>query len=240
MIGLFVLVPVLSDRGIPQMMKLVMALWITIILWFFIPYQDLPTHPIEIILTLGGEFFIGAIMGFITRILIMAIQVAGSFMDMQMGLSVASAFDPSTGGQTTIMSRILYFFSTVMFLLTNTHHLVLIVFFESYRIMPVVSQVRFNGLLTMLGDLGARLFLSGISIALPVILIIFMLDFSLGLLARLAPQVNVFFLGFQMKPILGLTIFLLILPVVAAKTTDIFNSVPEELYKLLYTVQVNG
>jgi flagellar biosynthetic protein FliR/FlhB len=92
--------------------------------------------------------------------------------------------------------------------------------------------------LQMLGDLGAKMFFIAVTISMPIIIIIFMLDFSLGLLARLAPQVNVFFLGFQIKPMLGTFIFLLMIPTIVSKIVVIMDDLAIQIVNFFHSIVV--
>lgn len=238
-IGLFVIAPLLSDKTIPQMIKVSFAIWISLLLWFVVPHPEvLPTQLIVMIYAFINEFFIGFLIGFIVRLIFIGIQAGGALMDMQMGLSVAAAFDPAIGAQTTIISRTMFFLGTLIFLLTNSHHMMLLSFRESYRVIPLIQDVQYNGILDQIGALGSGLFQTALAFALPIMVIIFLLDFSLGLLARLAPQVNVFFLGFQIKPMLGLFIFMLVIPTLVAKLQVLFNTMGVEVLRLYNNIRI--
>lgn len=237
--GLFLSVPVLSDRSIPQMIKLVLALWIGLLLGMATPMpSDIPQIPLVFVIALVNELFVGFLTGFICRIIFVGIEMAGAMMDMQMGLSVAATFDPANGGQVTIMERIMFTLATFLVLATNTHHLFLVSIYESFKVIPVAHFVEYQGILQQLGSLASKLFMTALDLSIPLLIIIFLLDFSLGLLARLAPQVNVFFLGFQIKPMLGLWIFVFIIPVLANDISNIFNETMVEIYKFFSNVKV--
>lgn len=235
-IGLFTIAPFFSERIIPQMMKAIFILWITVVLWFVVDVPvNLPTAPIFVFTFMINEFLIGLGIGFIARIILVGIQTAGSLMDMQMGLSAAAIFDPTSGSQSTLMSKAMFYFGIIAFISINAHHLLLVVFRESFKVIPPVKLVEYSNMPEMLGELGARMFFIAVSLSLPIIIIIFLLDFSLGLLSRLAPQVNVFFLGFQIKPILGIWMFMLVAPVLGGKMSDLFYNVSVnvlDFYKL--------
>jgi flagellar biosynthesis protein FliR len=239
-LGMFVVAPLFSDRSVPQMIKLVFILWLSLILWFVVPVPAvLPTVPIEWAFAYFQEFFIGFLIGFVLRIFFIGLQFAGSAMDMQMGLSSASAFDPATGAQATLMSRMMYNLATIVFLVTDGHHLFLTSFYESFKIMPLISNASYPGLIDHVSILVSRLFIIAIKISIPIMVITFMLDFSLGLLSRLAPQVNVFFLGFQIKPALGLWIFVLLVPMLMAQVAGLLDQVPVEIFKIYEGVRLN-
>jgi flagellar biosynthesis protein FliR len=92
-------------------------------------------------------------------------------------------------------------------------------------------------LLEQVGQLTGEIFMTGLDLSMPILIIIFMMDFSLGLLARLAPQVNVFSLGFQIKPVLGLWIFLFTLPVLMTEFSVLVNHMMDQIYRLFSEVR---
>jgi len=238
-VGCFILMPFFSERSISQMIKLMFALWVSIVIFYVMPKTVLiPEHYLEVIVAFINEFLIGLFIGFIARIIFYGIQLAGSLMDMQMGLSVAAAFDPATGSQETIISRLLYITSIVVFLIIDGHHLLISGLYESFRTIPLFSEISNPLGLEHVGYLGSQMFFIALTLSMPIIIIIFMLDFSLGLLARLAPQVNVFFLGFQMKPMLGAFLFLLLIPTVISKIVSVMGELSVQVVYFFNTVKV--
>jgi len=151
---------------------------------------------------------------------------------------VAAFFDPSTGGQTTIMERLMFYMSILVIFLTNSHHLFFVNIYESFKVIPILKLAEFRGLQGQLGYLASNIFLTAMDLSITVLVIIFLLDFSLGLLARLAPQVNVFSLGFQIKPVLGLWIFVLVMPILVQEFDSIVQKMTIETYKLFEGVKV--
>lgn len=237
--GLFLSAPILSDRSIPQTMKLAMVVWISLLFWFMVPPPALRANlHLDIILLLLGELILGLVIGLISRIIFVGIQMAGSLMDMQMGLSAAATFDPSSGGQVTIMERLMFYFAITIFFLSDAHHLLIVSIFESFKVIPLATQIQYSGLLEQLTHLAAMIFLTGLDLSMPILVIIFLLDFSLGLLARLAPQVNVFSLGFQVKPILGLWIFIFTIPLLTPELQQLVTTTMKEIYQFLARLKV--
>lgn len=240
MVGLFIFIPFFGERAISQIIKITFVFWTTLCLWFVVPVKLMEIQSMLIIIgILISELFFGLIIGFIARVVFLGIEFAGSLMDMQMGLSVAASFDPSTGGQTTLMARIMYFYGLLIFLLIDGHHLVLSALVSSYKVVPLASSVFYELTLLQIGGLGGQMFLIGLTLSLPILVVIFMLDFALGLLARLAPQVNVFFLGFQIKPVLGLFVFLFMSVLLVSKISGVFEKMIEQIFVFLNDIKVS-
>ena len=240
MLGLFIICPVFGERSIPQMLKLVLALWLAFIFSMVIHFPIVPKlTSVEIIVQLVTQLYIGFVIGFIARMIFSGIAMAGSLMDMQMGLSSASIFDPANGAQVTIMERIMINLSIFIFLVTDSHVILLSALHRSFDVIPLFREPHFQTLLGQVAHMGAGLFMSALNLSMPLLAIIFMLDFSLGLLSRLSPQVNVFSLGFQIKPLLGLWIFIFIVPIYQSEMVDKFNDILIQIYKVFEGVRLS-
>jgi len=159
-IGCFILMPFFSERSVSQVLKIIFAIWIAIVMMYMIPKNVLiPEHPIELILAFVNEFLLGLFIGFIARLFFYGIQLSGSIMDMQMGLSVAASFDPATGAQATIMSRLMYITSVAVFLIIDGHHMLLAAIHQSYTTIPLFSEIAYPMGVSHVGYLGSQMFL---------------------------------------------------------------------------------
>lgn len=213
--GVFIQAPFFSSRSFVPSAKIALALWLTFVLWFVTPVSaNQPTSLVAFFITLISEVMVGFLIGFICNLIFVAIQAAGEIMDMQMGLSVAQALDPVFGSVISIIGRLTFFTALVTFLTLDGHHLLLAGFQQSFSALPAGQLANFAspGLAQQLISLGSSLWLTGVKLAAPIVLLIFLADFSFGIVSRVAPQVNVFMLGFQIKPLLGLFGLSLILP----------------------------
>jgi flagellar biosynthetic protein FliR len=213
--GIFIQAPIFSSRSLPFAIKTAIAIWIAILLWFVTPVNHtLPDTYISFILALVFEVAVGFIIGFICNIIFLAIQAGGEIMDMQMGLSVATALDPVFGSVISVIGRLAFFAAIIIFIVADGHHLILAGLHQSFTALPAGKIANFGSpaLAMQIIELGSHLWFTAIKIAAPVILLIFISDFTFGIVSRVAPQVNVFMLGFQVKPSMGLFGFILSLP----------------------------
>ncbi|MFA4844917.1 MAG: flagellar biosynthetic protein FliR [Candidatus Margulisiibacteriota bacterium] len=233
--GVFIQAPIFSSRSFFTSAKVALVIWLTIVLWFVTPVTNhLPTSLVAFLFILISEVAVGFLMGFICNILFVAIQAAGEFMDMQMGLSVAQALDPVFGSVISIIGRLTFFTALVVFLVMDGHHLLLAGLHQSFTTLPAGQLANFAspGLAQQLIALGSTLWLTGIKLAAPIVLLIFLADFTFGIVSRVAPQVNVFMLGFQVKPLLGLFGFSLILPFLVKYIEKSLELMGTEMVKL--------
>jgi flagellar biosynthetic protein FliR len=235
--GIFIMAPFFNSRSIPSLGKAALIIWISTVLWFVVPVapQNIPLTPTHFLLALLAEVTVGFLLGFICNIIFMAVQSAGELMDMQMGLSVAQTFDPTFGAQVTIVGRFVFYAALTTFLIVNGHHFLLSVFHQSFRMLPLGGLPNFATpkLTLQLIELGKVFFTIALQLAGPIILLIFLSDFAFGIVSRVAPQVNVFMLGFQVKPALGIIGILFTLPLLVKHIANLLEKMGEEMLKLL-------
>lgn len=238
--GVFIQAPILSSRSVSTQLKTAMAVWIAIALWFVVPLSgNLPTSIPFFILALVSEVAIGFMIGFICNIIFIAVQSAGEIMDLQMGLSVATALDPVFGSVISVVGKLTFFLALMIFLNVNGHHLIFTSLHQSFTTIPAGGPINiFNSALTQqVLLLGKNLWLIALALATPTVLMIFLSDFTFGIVSRVAPQVNVFMLGFQVKPSLGLFGLLMAAPIWVKYVANLVEKMGEEIVKLMVILQ---
>jgi flagellar biosynthesis protein FliR len=233
--GLFIDAPLFSAKSIPSMVKVCMAIWLATIMWFVVPVRLLPDSMITFILALMVEVLIGYIIGFVASIVLQAAQAAGDILDMQMGLSVANVLSPTTGTASSITGTFMYMIALLVFLIVNGHHLVLSAIYQSFVAIPVITFIDLTkpDLLFQILNLLTWFWITTIQLCAPMLLLIFLSDFSFGIVSRVAPQVNVFQLGFQVKPSLGLFGLMLLSPLLIGHMVNLIGQTSNEIARTL-------
>lgn len=234
-LGLMVEVPIFSDRTISKSFKMVFIFTFAFLIWFVAPFNGnlLPRDPLMFQIALVNEFIIGLVLATVVRIIFEGIEAAGDLMGAQMGLSVASMLDPATGAQTTVTAKIFRWTVIMLFFMIDGHHFILTALYRSFDILPMLNSWNIAAGGREIADLGINIFAIAIQLSAPILLVIFLLDFCFGLISRVAPQVNVFQLGFQMKPALGMSVFLLMIPLLLERVLWILNMMIEKLSIIL-------
>ncbi|MFC1571480.1 flagellar biosynthetic protein FliR [Candidatus Margulisiibacteriota bacterium] len=238
--GTFIQAPIFNTRSFPFLGKTAIAVWTAIVLWFVIPiHTSLPDSLPAFILALVFEVAVGFIIGFTCNIIFIAVQSAGEIIDMQMGLSVATALDPVFGSVISVIGRLAFFLAIIIFITANGHHLILSAFHSSFTALPVGKLANFSSpdLALQIIKLGTTLWLTAIKIAAPAILLVFLSDFTFGIVSRVAPQVNVFMMGFQVKPSLGLFGILMSLPFIVKHFNRLIELMGEQLVQLANAIK---
>lgn len=197
--------PLLGHSSIPRTVKLGLAAMITFVIAPGLP--ALPQVPVWSWAGLGvivEQILIGAGLGLVMRVTFTAVMAAGDFIGLQMGLAFATFVSPDTGTNTMVLSRLLYMVALLMFLALNGHLMVIETLAFSFHALPVGIAGLNAGAFNLLARSGATIFSSGLALALPLIAALLIVNLSLGILNRSAPQLTVFSVGFPMSLTLGL------------------------------------
>jgi flagellar biosynthetic protein FliR len=211
---------VLGQRTVPARIRVALAGLIVIAAQASLPPmpQVALDSPAAFMLVLQNVL-VGLTLGFAVRIVFAAVEFAGELIGLQMGLNYAGFFDPASGGQATAPSR---FFGTIiglLFIVTNGHLLVVAAVVQSFQTFPV-AQEPFAFLRALQPQVwGMEVFALGLWIALPLIGMLLFVNLVLGVISRVAPQMNVFAIGFPVTLGVGLLGMLLTLPMMQAPFT---------------------
>ena len=219
-LALFSALPVLGQRTVPVRVRVGLAFLIVVAAQASLPAmpQVALDSPLALMLVLQNVL-IGLTLGFAVRVVFAAVEFAGELIGLQMGLNYAGFFDPASGGQATATSR---FFGTIvalLFIVINGHLLVVAAVVQSFHAFPVAPEP-FAFLRALQPQVwGSEVFAIGLWIALPLIAMLLFVNLVLGVISRVAPQMNVFAIGFPVTLAVGLLGMLLTLPMMQTPFT---------------------
>jgi flagellar biosynthesis protein FliR len=189
-----------------------------------------PTTLIGVTALLAGEVVLGLLIGGAVRLLLSALHLAGNIIGMQSGLAAATVFDPSQGGQAVIVSRFLTLIAIVMIFATDTHHLLIAGMSKSYALFPVGGGLMPADFAKYSTEVVAKSFMIGVQLSAPFLLFGVIFNVGLGLMSRLAPTLQVFFIA---QPLSILGSVALLLAVLGAMMTWFIAQFQELLKPLL-------
>ncbi|MFH0886792.1 MAG: flagellar biosynthetic protein FliR [bacterium] len=237
--GLFAFAPLYNARTIPTWVKAALIFWLTMVLWYVVPTpNNLPAGAFSFLIGLVIEVAVGAFLGMLCQILFIAVQSAGELADTQMGLSVAAAFDPIFGASVSVVGRLTFYFALTVFIMLNGHHLIIEGLVKSFEILPIGGNIVIHPVtFEMVLDVCATFWITTIKIAAPPVMLIFLSDFAFGIVSRVAPQVNVFMLGFQVKPTLGLLGILFSIGLLTQHIEYLILNIYQEMIKFSYILR---
>lgn len=241
----FVTVPVFSSRGVPNMFKVGIAFFISIIVFLLFGFDKSVASDGTYILLILREVLIGLLIGFIAQLFFTVTQIAGSFIDMQIGFGIANVIDPLTGMTSPVTGNFKYVFVILLFLGMNGHHFFIDGIMQSFEWMPIDQNHFFERIADgtiheIVLSSFIQAFMIAFQIAAPLIATLFLSDVALGFLARTAPQFNVFVVGIPFKLLIGLATLLLVVPSFAYVLQQMFETMFVAMDHLLKAVNGLG
>ena len=219
-LALFSALPVLGQRPVPVRARVALAFLVAFAAQAVLP--EMPVIALDSPQALGAvvqQMVIGLSLGFAVRVIFAAVEFAGELIGLQMGLNFAGFFDPLSGGQSTAVSR--FFGTTIafLFIVINGHLLVIAAVVQSFDAFPVGAEP-FAFVRTVQPQVwGAEVFRLGLWIALPLVAMLLFTNLVLGIIARVAQQMNIFAIGFPITLAVGLVGVLLTLPLMQTPFT---------------------
>ncbi|MDQ3263127.1 MAG: flagellar biosynthetic protein FliR [Myxococcota bacterium] len=201
--------PWMGGESVPTEVKVGLGLMLTIVLFPAVSERisEVPTGPLPFLLTLLKEVFIGVSLAFIISMVFDAARVAGHMVDVMTGAQQAQMQVPMLGQQGSIWSGFQLMLTVTLFLTMNGHHWVINILGDSLVLLPVDQFPRFShgiwGFFELIMRVFGDLMRLGIALAAPGLLAAFLVDLSMGMVNKVAPQVQVFFMAMSLKPIVG-------------------------------------
>ena len=206
---LVMLMPGVGEQLIPARVRLAFALLLSLVL-FPLTRTLLPTGgaPASVVGVLIGEIAVGLVLGLSTRMVVAALQTAGNIVAQQLGLSFAMSVDPAMGGQQAAIGNFLTLLGITLIFAADLHHLALMAIRDSYAFLPPagVPEVGDAAMLAMRAV--GRGFALAVQISAPFIAFGILFNLGLGVLSRLMPQLQVFFLAMPATILIGMLLLL--------------------------------
>ncbi|MCB1804795.1 MAG: type III secretion system export apparatus subunit SctT [Candidatus Competibacteraceae bacterium] len=236
LIAAFMIMPVFSKQVLPGLIRNGVAGSLALFI-FPLAIANAPTEPLSLIsgfIILTKEMVIGMLIGYAAAAPFWAIESAGFFIDNQRGATMASSIDPLTGSQTSPLGIFLVQALTVVFFVSGGFLLFLGALYNSYQLWPVFSffpVLNWDAIPYFLGILD-RLMGLAVLLAAPMIITMFMAEYSLGLISRFAPQLNVFFLAMPVKSAVGIFLLVLAIGLILSYFSDELRKLPLQFIAL--------
>lgn len=239
--GMIVSAPLFNMTNIPAQVKVGFAVAIALILF---PLHSanlvLPKDLIQFALLAIQETILGILIGFTANLVFVALQVAGEFFSMQMGLSIANMMDPVTHIQSAVVGQFFFYFAALLFLNLNIHHALIVGVDRSFNAIPLGH---FIGEGHLIGGLMAErfirlsgdMFLMALMIAGPLVSIVILLEIALSFVAKVMPQMNIFIIGLPLKVGGGLFAILVGLPYLSTLLGEHYATLVKTLLGLYKT-----
>lgn len=211
MAGIILFNPLLSRNNVPAILRTTIAFAVTILI---APLVALPENydsgVSDFLLYFGREIFIGFLLGYVFNIFYYMLLTAGDILDMTFGFAMAKVFDPATNIQAAFTANIFNVIFIMYFFATNSHLVLIETAVSSYDLLGVGAEgISIFSASEFAVGLFANVFGLAMKLTFPFIVVEFILEFSLGILMKLIPQIHVFVIHFQLKIILAILLLFL-------------------------------
>jgi flagellar biosynthesis protein FliR len=232
--AMVMLLPGFGESNIPVRIKLAIALLLTLII--------LPLHRNAYQVDLGSmnamgvlmvhEIIIGVVLGATARVTLSALSVAGSVIAQQLGLGFVTAVDPTQGQQGLLIGNFLTILGMTLLFATDSHHLVIAALNESYRIFSPGEMMPTGDVAALATRAFAAAFKIGMQLSAPFLVFGLVFNMGLGILARLMPAMQVYFVGTPLSILIGFMIFALVIAAMMGTYLNYFTGVMHDLTPL--------
>jgi flagellar biosynthesis protein FliR len=223
------MLPIFSAPQVPRLVRFGLGMFIT-----FAIMQTVPTiAPLDglagLVAAIFSQVFVGFVFGYVAYLVFMGIQFAGEILDLQIGFAVSNIINPVTQQQITVIGEFELAIATLLFLVTDSHLLMLQGIGGSFSLLPLPFAVVGSSTVHSVGLFFAQAVLIVFKIAAPISVALFVVNVGLGLMARVAPQMNVFVVGFPIQIGVGMIMLIVSMPLLGYVLPQLFNDVPRQL-----------
>lgn len=226
MLGFMRMSPVFNRKEIPGIVKIALSLLITITITSVLK-PPMPPADNSMFLSIVLNIAVGAMIGYMAQLILIAIDAGADMINMQMGLSSAMVLDPTTQSQVSILEKCFSLMGVLIFIQLGGIYWLFQALMRSFELFPIyATTIPLDKIVNMdyLIQMTSNVLYMGLQIASPVLLATLGQDIILGVISKTAPQVNVFQLSFLFKPVLGAAIIVWILPMLVNIISEYFLS----------------
>ncbi|MCE8037361.1 flagellar biosynthetic protein FliR [Halomonas sp. MCCC 1A11062] len=233
-LAFFQAAPLWGHSSVPNQAKIGLAFLITLVIAPVLP--PMPDVPLVSWAGFGimvEQMLIGIAIGLVMHVVFAVVQAAGEFIGLQMGLAFASFFDAGSGTNTMILSRIFFMITLLMFLALGGHLMVLEALVSSFYGLPIGIGAFNPAAFEMMVRYGGTIFVAGMSLALPLVGSLLIINLAMGILNRSAPQLTVFNIGFPTSLTVGLVLLMVLMTDMSRFLQRLFSNGIQFIYALI-------
>ncbi len=229
-LAVFSVAPLFSMRAVPMRAKVGLAFFVALCAQAML--VDQPVVSLNGPQALGAvaqQVAVGLAIGFAVRLVFAAVELAGEVVGLQMGLNFAAFFDPTSNAQVSAVARFYGYLGMLLFVVINGHLMVLMAVVESFQRFPTDGNFLQSLQQMRLHEMGAVLFSSALWIALPMIALLLFVNLTMGIISRVAPQMNIYAVGFPVTLSVGLLGIAATLPMLEQPVLTLFQQAMDAL-----------
>lgn len=225
--------PVFSAPNIPRWTRVALAAMMAVLVAPILP--PLGFRPVGFLSWVGVfaiEAVAGLIVGFVTRMVFYVCDFAGRLITNEMGLNMASVFNPATGESTQAPGLILFYFSITVLMALDLHHWVLLGFRNTYSVLPIGTAHLAGALVDDIVGHTSRMLGVGVLMAAPLMAVSFVITLVFSILGRVVPQMSAFLESFAVRALGGIVVFALSLDTMAQHLLNYLLRLPEDMMRV--------
>ncbi len=227
-------IPVFSGGQVPMQMRVGIAFLFSLVCYpvvrSYLPTTEMA--PLSLMVLILSEATLGLMVGFLAQLIFMAAEFGGSIIGYQMGFAAANVFDPANQRQVALISQFQSVFAILLFLALDVHHLFLEAIVASFSMLEPGSLALSGGAIPMLMDVANHSFTLAIRLGAPVLALLILSNLTLGIMARVFPQLNVFLLSFPINIGLSFIVMGLTMSMVASLLQQEFSALADRFLQL--------
>jgi len=225
--------PFFNTSNTPIRFKLGLSIFVAILINLAMPLT-IPAYSsvIEYAFLIIKESVAGILIGFSANMSIMAIQFTGRIIDMEIGMSMATLYDPTTRTQAGLTGGLYNYLILMILVVTNMHHFLLKALVDSFEVIPI-GGLRMEGTYDRMLGFFSSYFSIGFRLVLPVFAATLIISIILGILAKVAPQMNMMAVGMQIKVLAGLLIIFLTAGLLPYMADFIFENIQSMVISII-------
>jgi Flagellar biosynthesis pathway, component FliR len=231
-VGMTFQAPVIGSRTVPGMIRVGLSFALAMVYFTTMSHAPaLPSTFLGYLLLLVSEVLWGMTLGFVASIVHYAIQSAGDYVAQAVGLTMMSTMNPMLRTNTTATGQLFYYLGLAVFVLAGGHLFLLGAFFQSFELVPLGAFTMTTALWGQILNVTGALLLICVQIAMPAVVVMFLVDFALGVINRSAPSVqNILDMVQAVKPGVGLFIVSLMIPNVVSAAHDLSDRMIRDVH----------
>jgi len=232
-LAFLITLPLFSYNTIPNLFKIGFSFILSLVMFTTMDTGTIAFDFTYIFLFIK-EIGVGLLIGLIAYIILSAVQIAGGFIDFQMGFAVANVIDPQTGAQSPLIGQYFYMIALLFLLSVNGHYLLIDGIYNSYQFIALDSTLSMgDNYATFIIDAFNQMFLIAFQMSIPLVGCLFLVDVALGLIARTVPQLNVFVVGLPLKIGVSFLVLVVFMAIYITLARMLFETMFDTMHSLM-------
>ena len=225
--------PIFSARNFPTQLRLALGALLALMVAATMPADAVQASDFwGLAGQMAVEVGLGLLIGFVSRMVFFALEIVGSIISTEIGLSIPPGFNPLDEMQMTAASSMLYYLAAVLWLTMDMHHWMLIAFKKTYLYVPIGAAHLSQALVTDMITRTAGIFVIALQMSAPLLAVSFIISLIFAVLGRAVPQMNVFAESFAVRPLVGLSVFGLTLDLMSEHIMNYMRRLPEDMLRV--------